>query len=204
MNSITAKSTFMGAEETAEGVHFDSKFMFLKNISCLVKIKNNIKEVYQLDWPLISFTELKTPIQGYTHKLLLNQRLSETTIWVSNPERIRSIFSHSGAFQGFMSRYTKIRLLGKGNFGNVWLIRRNSDQKKFAAKFFDKNSLSTCRKKMLRSEVEILAKLEHPNVVELEELNETPFFFLIITEFIPGVTLEKIIGFGGLDEKLRR
>ena len=65
----------------------------------------------------------------------------------------------------FHSKYKPLHLLGKGNFGEVWAIEDIKTSKQYAAKQFDKNVLKTRKlaKNYLKSEIEIMKKLDHPS-----------------------------------------
>ena len=63
-------------------------------------------------------------------------------------------------------KYTKIKDIGKGSFGKVSLIKRNSDGKTLVWKELAYGKMSEKEKQMLVSEVNILRELSHPNIVK--------------------------------------
>lgn len=69
-----------------------------------------------------------------------------------------------------MDRYDVIRPVGKGSFGSVVLVRRKSDGREFVMKkMIISKKQSEKEQKQTQLEVELLAKLEHPGVVEYVE-----------------------------------
>ena len=91
---------------------------------------------------------------------------------------------------------TLIKLLGKGSFGEVYLSTKKGTNKNFATKqiprkIMDKPSL----KKYFDNEIEILKRLKHPNIVQLEEIKTTANNYYIVMEYING---------GGLSDCLKK
>ena len=63
-----------------------------------------------------------------------------------------------------MDRYSRTKLLGKGSFANAWLVCDKQTQDKYVMK-----EMRTFTKEDLRdavSESEILARLDHPNIIK--------------------------------------
>lgn len=64
-----------------------------------------------------------------------------------------------------MENYTKLQDIGKGSFGIVTKIKRNSDGKILVWKQLNYGKMSEKEKSQLVSEVNILRELRHPNIV---------------------------------------
>jgi NIMA (never in mitosis gene a)-related kinase len=62
-----------------------------------------------------------------------------------------------------MSDYTKLRVVGKGSYGVVELLRRKNDRSLFVMKKIETSSSSN-RDEALK-EVQLLRDLDHPNIV---------------------------------------
>ncbi|CAD8203965.1 unnamed protein product [Paramecium octaurelia] len=60
-----------------------------------------------------------------------------------------------------MDKYTRIKMIGKGNFGDVWLVEDNKGQK-FALKLIDLQFQSVDP----TNEVTLLKVLKHPNIIK--------------------------------------
>ena len=75
--------------------------------------------------------------------------------------------------------------LGTGGFGSVFLAERRSDKKKFAAK--KQKRTNPADFKNFLAELRMLQKMDHPNIVRLEEsfANEQKNELVIILEYCP-------------------
>jgi len=78
------------------------------------------------------------------------------------------------------------RELGRGGYARVVLATRRVDKKDYAIKIIDKLKSSRKQMKEVQSEVEILEKLDHPNVVKLIEVFDDESKFYIVMELITG------------------
>ena len=90
------------------------------------------------------------------------------------------------------NKYKRGKLLGKGAFGNVYESKNPIFDNKIAMKIIDKNKIyindinneiQNEEKEDMKSEINILKKLSHPNIVRIFEFYETDNYFYIITEF---------------------
>ena len=79
--------------------------------------------------------------------------------------------------------YQKIKLLGEGAFGEVWLVRHKVLGKDFAMKIIKKSP--HCITKEIINEINILKKLDHPNILKILEFHLTETKFYIITDYCP-------------------
>ena len=104
--------------------------------------------------------------------------------------------------------YKRGNLLGKGAFGNVYESRNPIFNNKIAMKIIDKkkikinenNNILNAEKEDMKSEINILKKLSHPNIVKIFEFYETDNYFYIITEFCKCGELSKYINNNDLTE----
>jgi serine/threonine protein kinase len=91
-------------------------------------------------------------------------------------------------------KYTIVKRLGSGGFGNVYEVQA-SDGNTYAMKLL--KDLSTTNKQRFEREIEILAKLNHPNIIKILEWNlggDPP-------DFSPWYTMEYLRG-GSLREHM--
>ncbi|MFM7059227.1 MAG: protein kinase domain-containing protein [Planctomycetota bacterium] len=85
-----------------------------------------------------------------------------------------------------------LKPLGAGAASVVWLATEISTHRDVALKLIPANS---ARRDDLRSrwqsEVAIAARMQHPNLVRLYRVEETPDYFALVFEYVPGETLAK-------------
>ena len=101
--------------------------------------------------------------------------------------------------------YEFISMLGHGTFGKVRLYRdRNYKDLLFAIKTLKKEGIPPYQFKLLKSEVEILSDLDHPNIVKYYGTFEDDYYIHILMEYLKGQDLNKIIAlkkYTGFEEK---
>ena len=87
--------------------------------------------------------------------------------------------------------FTKIKLIGRGAFGEVYLTEKKGSSLKYATKTLDKRKYSRNEKakSYLENELAILKEISHPNIVKLIEIQETLNYFHVITEYCNGGSL---------------
>jgi NIMA (never in mitosis gene a)-related kinase len=71
------------------------------------------------------------------------------------------------------SYFQRVKKLGEGGFGLVYLVLDNRDNHYYVSKEIDLNKLDSKAKKDALKEVEFLSKLNHPNIVSYKEYFET-------------------------------
>jgi hypothetical protein len=90
------------------------------------------------------------------------------------------------------NKYKRGKLLGKGAFGNVYESKNPIFDNKIAMKIIDKNKININdinneiqneEKEYMKSEINILKKLSHPNIVRIFEFYETDNYFYIIIRY---------------------
>ena len=61
--------------------------------------------------------------------------------------------------------YEKIRIVGRGTFGTVWLVRHHATGKQFIRKEVSMANMPRHEQKATMQEVEVLKRLQHPHIV---------------------------------------
>lgn len=84
------------------------------------------------------------------------------------------------------ARYKLGEQIGEGGYSVVRVGTSNIDKKKVAVKIVKRQGLSQEDEESLRSEVEILLKLRHPNIVQAFDFFEEVQQFYVILEYIDG------------------
>merc|ERR1712228_312593 len=109
-----------------------------------------------------------------------------------NPHRNKSAAdltkaNHAKLNKGKLAERFIIReKLGRGNFSVVRRVIRKEDDKEFAAKIISKKSMTEQEIQDTHDEVDILAKLHHPNIVTLIDYIFTPRHLYIVLELLNG------------------
>ena len=99
--------------------------------------------------------------------------------------------------------YHKIKLLGKGSFGTVYLAKNKRLNTNFAMKIIEKVNNDSKGEDVLMNEINILRKLDHPNILKINDFYSTKTEYIIITEFCPeGELFYEIKNFAPFDEPL--
>lgn len=90
----------------------------------------------------------------------------------------------------FLDRYEVLERLGRGGFGEVYKAFDAKMGRVVAIKRIDANPQSASR---ALSEARAAAKLDHPNVVTVYELDKENDFYYLTMEFIDGVSLAEVL-----------
>jgi tRNA A-37 threonylcarbamoyl transferase component Bud32 len=94
--------------------------------------------------------------------------------------------------------YTELKRIGSGGFGEVVLARHDESGTLVAIKYLRHDLLADqAFAEMFRSEAEVLAALDDPNVVRLYEYVESRSGAAIVMELVGGVSLREILTFQG-------
>jgi serine/threonine protein kinase len=66
------------------------------------------------------------------------------------------------------------------------------DQRKYAVKVYEKYKLTDpMKKKAAQREITVLKRLEHPGIIQLHDLIDTPKQIYIVTDYIKGISLQQ-------------
>ncbi|XP_062985614.1 calcium/calmodulin-dependent protein kinase type IV isoform X1 [Elgaria multicarinata webbii] len=88
--------------------------------------------------------------------------------------------------------------LGRGATSVVYRCRQKGTQKPFAVKILKK----TVDKKIVRTEIGVLLRLSHPNIIKLKEIFETPTEISLVLELVTGGELfDRIVEKGYYSER---
>ena len=101
----------------------------------------------------------------------------------------------------YLQDYRAIKELGEGAFGKVYLAEHRSTRVRRAVKALDKSKAEKSAHSKFIAEVEILSKLDHPNILKLFELYEDSNHYYVISEVMTGGELfDYLIKSGHLSE----
>ncbi|KAJ3374160.1 Serine/threonine-protein kinase par-1 [Allomyces arbusculus] len=92
--------------------------------------------------------------------------------------------------------------IGEGNFAKVKLATHALTGEKVAVKIIDKSKLDKATSKKLFREVRIMKLLNHPHIVRLYEVIDTPRELYLILEYVPGGEIfDFLVARGRMKEK---
>ncbi len=98
--------------------------------------------------------------------------------------------------------FTKLWMLGSGNFGEVVLARHDGSGTLVAIKYLRQHLLSDAEfTGAFRSEAAILATVNDPHVVRLYEYVESPQGAAIVMELVDGVSSARDLDASGCDQR---
>lgn len=105
-------------------------------------------------------------------------------------------------------KYTISKVLGVGAYGEVRLAFEKSNCQKFAVKIIKKKKFTVNGKhqintnKQIMSEIDILKKLDHPCIIRVHDVVDSPDSVFIVLDLVEGGELfDKIISIGRYDEE---
>ena len=93
----------------------------------------------------------------------------------------------------FLYSYEKIRVVGKGAFGNAVLYRRKDDALMCIIKEINMLDLNASDRQMALNEVKVLAKMDHPNIVAYHDSFEKDGILMIEMEYADGGNLAEFL-----------
>jgi serine/threonine-protein kinase len=105
----------------------------------------------------------------------------------------------------FAGKYQLVRLLGRGAMGEVWLANevgpRNFVRQVALKRLLITEGISDYARESFVAEAQVIARLDHPNIVRLIELGESDDRGLYLAlDYIDGSSLDRIIRRGPLSE----
>ena len=90
----------------------------------------------------------------------------------------------------FSFNYEMFNVLGKGAYASVKMVINKINHEKYAMKIYDKKKIKDeNKKKYIYREIEILKRVNHPNIVKYIDSIETPNEILIVQELVNGISL---------------
>lgn len=141
-----------------------------------------------------SIKRLAISVNGHPEKMPLAIKQPETITPSHSSQNILTVMSN--ARDDFNSRYEIIREVGKGGFSIVYQCRHRQTGKDYAVKVVDLRPLRLRERfnpSRLKREVDIMRRLEHPNIIKFIEVYEDPDHLMMVMEYCPGMELFDVI-----------
>lgn len=102
----------------------------------------------------------------------------------------------------FAGKFRLVRMLGRGAMGEVWLANevgpRNFHRQVALKRLLSTEGISDYARESFVAEAQVIARLDHPNIVRLIELGESDDRGLyLVLDYIDGAALDRVIRRGG-------
>ncbi len=98
--------------------------------------------------------------------------------------------------QLFAGKYRFVRLLGKGAMGEVWLAEeegpRNFRRRVAVKRLLGTSEIGDIATESFVAEAQVIAKLDHPNIVRLIELGNSEGGLYLVLDFVDGAALDRL------------
>ena len=94
-----------------------------------------------------------------------------------------------------VDNYTLEKSLGEGMFWKVYLTSKKDDQKKYLTKVYDRENIDKNNdlKNNLEMEIRILKYLNHPNIIQIQDVKKSKKNYYTIYEYCNGGPLSKAL-----------
>lgn len=94
----------------------------------------------------------------------------------------------------FYSKYQKLKTLGQGSYGIVYLVEEMETKQLFAAKAFINNQVKgKTQRQFIVNEIKTLRRVHHENIMKIYDVHETMDTLFVVLEYIEGEELFELI-----------
>lgn len=93
----------------------------------------------------------------------------------------------------FNERYRKVKVIGKGSFGEAVLVRSRANGRRYVVKAIETAAMSPKEKRDIANEIRIMSTLNHPNIIKYQEHFEDGTRIFIAMEYADGGDLHQRI-----------
>lgn len=131
-------------------------------------------------------------------KLRFIRNLKYCDLFARNEAECREWIKYLGTVMvrtDFHERFKVKKTLGEGSFAKVYLASNLEDKDLYAIKAFSKESLAkqSKGKAAIRNEIEVLAELNHSNLMRMSEVHETKNSLYLVCEYLNGGSLSNYL-----------
>ena len=133
-------------------------------------------------------------------------------IKINSPYLIYGFIKNTISYDSFFSlknfvpiydEYGKVKVVGSGSYGQVYLALHSINKKCYAIKHMDKKKLYSLLHSLssIQKEIDIQSRIDHPNIVKLLYVKETNISYDLIMEYAStGSLFHYIRKYKGLNE----
>ena len=182
-------------DEVNNNNELDNKNNENDRINCFNSMNENNNEIYQKEPNnnIIQSAIKEKLIKANSFKRnQINEELKDLNkkirTFSSSPYTIKTTINRNK--DNKVSNYEIGKVIGRGAYATVKICKNKITQEKFAMKIYEKKILSdNIKKKCIAREIEILKKLNHPNIVKLYDTIISDKNILLIQELVNGISL---------------
>ena len=151
-----------------------------------------IQGVLKLHWVRNEYiTEGHPSNKDYKYGIRFIKNMKYSDLWLIDESEFREwkeALAQVCVQSDFHSKFSAIKMIGKGSFARVYLVEDKEKKTRFAVKAFSKEYLLTQNKgkESLINEIEVMRELRHPHIMLLEEVHESQNSIYLVTELLEG------------------
>lgn len=144
------------------------------------------------EWVRVDFIKSKTVDEKAIHFCIRFVRnMVYTDLWTDDEEHFNNWYQQlSKVFIqcDFHTKFNTIKMIGKGSFARVYLVENKENRQRYAVKAFSKEYLLSQPKgkASLINEIKVMQQLNHPYIMNLEELHESKNSIYLVLELLEG------------------
>ena len=129
---------------------------------------------------------------AYTNGFSNNPQPDGSNLFGVNKPVHQSHMSAGPQTSGQLESYHIGRVIGQGAYAAVRLCLDKRNQKKYAMKIYEKYKLADpMKRKAAQREITVLKRLQHPSIIKLHDLIDTPKQIYIVTDYVKGISLQQ-------------
>jgi len=154
--------------------------------------ESKIRGVMKLQWVRNEYlTDGHPSNKSYKYGIRFIKNMKYSDLWLkeeSDFKKWKEALSQVCLQSDFHSKFSAIKMIGKGSFARVYLVEDKEKKNRFAVKAFSKDYLLSQNKgkESLVNEIEVMRELRHPNIMCLEEVHESQNSIYLVMELLEG------------------
>ena len=162
-------------------------FFYLKS-----EVQPKILGIMNTSWVRCDYITTKGDKPGETNYCIrFIRNMKYTDLWTTDEahfkdwrQQLNKVFLQCD----FHSKFNTIKMIGKGSFARVYLVENKETKERLAVKAFSKEYLLSQPKgkDSLINEIEIMQKLKHSYIMNLEEIHESKNSVYLVLELLEG------------------
>ena len=126
-----------------------------------------------------SMWTIKIKVSAQKARILYFQNEQSYHQWVDELKK-------ASGYSDLMMFYDMVKDVGKGQFGVVKLATHKKTGQKVAIKTIKKKDMKQSALELQRNEIEVLKVCQHPNIIRMIDVFESPDYFFIVLEYLEG------------------